>query len=60
MSYFRVLIPVLTATKSNTVTTIAVAKKKEPTNLIAAEPKKSLSKTLTKHLTLTFHKLFTG
>ena len=37
-----------------------VVKKKESTNLMSAKAKKSLSKTLTEHLTLTFHKLFTG
>ena len=36
-----------------------MAKKKEPTNLMPAEPnkKKPLSKILTEHLTLTFHHL---
>ena len=37
------------------VTTKSMAKKKEPINLMLAEPKKALSKTLTEHLTLTFH-----
>ena len=39
--YFHVLISVLTASKSRTVTTEGVAKKKEPTNLMPAEPKNS-------------------
>ena len=33
--------PVLTASKSNTVTAKGVAKKKESTNLMPAEPKKN-------------------
>ena len=37
----HVLISVLTASKSRTVTTEGVAKKKEPTNLMPAEPKNS-------------------
>ena len=37
-----------------------MAKKKEPTNLMPAELKKSLLKTLTEQLTLTFQKIFTG
>ena len=32
-----------------------MAKKKEPANLMPAEPKKSLSKISTEHLTLTFN-----
>ena len=59
--YFHVLISVLTASKSNTVTTEGVVKKKKPTNLMSARTKKKqLSKTLTEHLTLTFHKIVTG
>ena len=37
------------------VTTKRMAKKKEPINLMLAEPKKASSKTLAEHLTLTFH-----
>ena len=41
--------------KSNIVATQNVAEKKEPTNLMFAEPKKTLSETLAEHIVLTCH-----